>query len=113
MLTYSKRAAKASNGEMKDIYHNTSTAKGAQYLRDEFPELAARTNFLVLTNYVSNWKVVKPLMFTKQENGSMLIRYHIAENSLPQYFVDAAYDTGYFARALIFSEQAEITMLGE
>lgn len=95
-----------SNGETMDLYHFNSTATSTQCLKDEFPELTKRTSYLQLCNFLSNWKILKPVMFKKQNDGSMLIQYHIAKNAVAHPFTNAPHDTGHFARALILSEKA-------
>lgn len=95
-----------SRGEVTGNYHFDSTAMTVQYLKDQFPELAAKTSYLQLGNFFVNWRYLAPAMFKKQEDRSMLIKYLHLRDSQPQPWVDASHDTGHFVRALILSDQA-------
>lgn len=99
-------ARKWSNGKVTENYHFNGTAASVQYLKDEFPELAKRTSYLQLGNFLSNWKYLKSVMFKPQSDGSMLIQYILRPHGKPQPFLDAPHDTGHFVRALILSDKA-------
>lgn len=99
-------ASKWSGGEVTGNYHFDSTAMTVQYLKDEFPDLAAKTSYLQLGNFFVNWRHLAPVMFNKQEDGSMLIKYLHMKNGKSQPWVDASHDTGHFVRALILSDCA-------
>ena len=89
-------ARKRSQGAVTENYHFDSTAATAQCIKDDFPGLAARTSYLQLGNFLSNWKHLRPVMFRKQSDGSMLIQYILSPGGMAQPWVDAPHDTGHF-----------------
>lgn len=49
-------ASKWGGGKYKWIYHFDSKARGVEYLKEKYPELAGKITVLVLGNYMANWK---------------------------------------------------------
>lgn len=99
-------ASKWSNGEIQELYHFNSAAETTRYLKTEFPELAKKTSYLQLGNFLTNWKYFNKNMFRKQRDGSVVIRYLMPTGGKAQPFVLGSEDTGHFVRALLLSDKA-------
>lgn len=49
-------AEKLSKGKYKGVYHWDSKARGVEYLREVYPELAKKMTVVMMGNYMGNWK---------------------------------------------------------
>jgi hypothetical protein len=49
-------ASKWSDGKYKWVYHFDSKAKGIDYLKETYPELAKKMSVIHMGAYMSNWK---------------------------------------------------------
>lgn len=49
-------AEKLSKGKYKGVYHWDSKARGVEYLREVYPELAKKMTVMMMGNYMGNWK---------------------------------------------------------
>jgi len=48
-------ATKLSGGKYTEVYHFDSKAHTVDYIRDTYPELAAKLSIVQLGSYLSNW----------------------------------------------------------
>ena len=105
---------KWTNGEIKSNLHFDGKAMFTDYLKEEYPSLAAKTSYLQMGFYLSNWRMGPHFAPQKQEDGTFVIRKFIVNQGKPIPFVDPPNDTGHFVRALILSPSAPAgsTMLG-
>jgi len=46
---------KASGGKYKGVYHWDGKARAVTYLRERYPELAAKLSVVMMGNYMENW----------------------------------------------------------
>lgn len=46
---------KASGGKYKCVYHWDGKARAVAYLRERYPELAAKLSVVMIGNYMENW----------------------------------------------------------
>ena len=49
-------AKKLSKGKYTGVYHFDSKAKAVEYIREKYPELAAKMSIVQIGSYMSNWK---------------------------------------------------------
>lgn len=49
-------ASKLSKGKYTGVYHLDSKAKAVEYIREKYPELAAKMSIVQIGSYMSNWK---------------------------------------------------------
>ncbi|KAK5125438.1 hypothetical protein LTR85_000547 [Meristemomyces frigidus] len=102
---------KWSKGDIKWNLHFDGKAKYTEYLKATYPGLAAKTSYVQLGNYLSNWRMNPLFAPQKQADGSFIF-YALAEsNGKAIPYVDPPNDTGYFVEALI-EAPAGITLLG-
>ncbi|CAG8981858.1 hypothetical protein HYALB_00009533 [Hymenoscyphus albidus] len=60
---------KWANGKYKAVYHFDSKARGAEYLKEKYPDLAEKMTVLIMGNYMANWK--DGLYFRKTQEGTI------------------------------------------
>jgi hypothetical protein len=97
---------KWSNGEIKWNLHFDGKAQFEQYLKQSFPDLAARTSYLHMGSYLSNWKMSPHVAPQKQPDGTFIKRRFAIPNGKPLPYVNPPNDTGHFVRALVLSPSA-------
>ncbi|KAK3628477.1 hypothetical protein LTR56_003856 [Elasticomyces elasticus] len=103
---------KWSGGQIKWNLHFDGKAKYTQYLKDSFPDLAKKSSYVQMGSYLSNWKAFPFLAPVKQADGSFVHVDSGGPNSKLTPYVDPPNDTGYFVKALVEHQDANLTMLG-
>ncbi|KAK4548476.1 hypothetical protein LTR36_009386 [Oleoguttula mirabilis] len=102
---------KWSNGEIRWNLHFDGKAKITDYLKTTYPDLAAKSSYVQMGNYLSNWRMLPIFAPQKQADGSFIFYALAKPNGKAIPYVDPPNDTGYFVKALI-DAPAGITLLG-
>jgi hypothetical protein len=91
---------KWSKGKYTWVYHFDSKAMAYEYIKQSYPQLAAKTSSVQIGYYADNW-IWSPLTAPqKTEDGVYELKSSASpETSLP--WVDTQADTGKFVRALV------------
>lgn len=101
---------KWSKGKYTWVYHFDGKAKVVDYIQTQLPELAKKTSFLQIGEYVTNWNKAISLGQKKLPDGSFVLRKpHSGEAKIPMIWVER--DTGRFVKALVESPPRK-TLLG-
>lgn len=97
---------KWSNGEINWNLHFDGKAMITEYIKQSFPDLAAKTSYLHMGSYLSNWKTDKRFAPQKQEDGTFVIRRFAIAKGKPLPYVNPPNDTGHFVWAFVLSPKA-------
>ncbi|KAJ0418798.1 hypothetical protein BJY00DRAFT_302613 [Aspergillus carlsbadensis] len=112
-------ATKWSKGVYTHVYHFDSKAKAAEYGRETFPELWAKTSIfqagLFLSNYTSKDGLSAPIKakFNISQNSNGVVQFigHM-EQDVKIPFIAAEEDSGPLVKALILQEPAGKNLIG-
>ncbi|KAL9068852.1 MAG: hypothetical protein Q9161_005939 [Pseudevernia consocians] len=136
ILSGAADVSKATRGKYTHTYHFDSKAHMAQYVREKFPELAAKMSVVYVATYMNNWKslpaptkvdknsptvsfFLSSRIFTtqihtdtptQQLDGSYRFS-NVGSGQKPIPLVDTVKDTGYIVRAALQSPPGK-TILG-
>lgn len=92
MLSTLSEARKWSNGTIKWNLHFDAKAEAVNYLKSTYPDLLAKTSFVHLGYYASNWKSFSGRP-TKQADGSFVVSLPMSgDRKIPMS--DPVADTG-------------------
>lgn len=94
VLSTLSEARKWSNGTIKWNLHFDAKAEAVNYLKSTYPDLLAKSSFVHLGYYATNWKAFSGTP-KKQEDGSFVVSLPMSgDRKIPM--TDAAADTGEF-----------------
>nr|POE56615.1 nmra-like family domain-containing protein 1 [Quercus suber] len=99
-------------GAIRWNLHFDGKARVTALLHSEFPTLAARTSFLQMGWYLSNWKMTPTFAPHRVGEGRFMYRRAKGVGDQPIPYVNPGHDTGYFVQALLEKAPAGSTMLG-
>lgn len=102
---------KWSEGRIVWNLHFDGKAIFTQYLKDTYPDLAARTTYLQMGWYMSNYKMSPKFPPHRRDDGSFVFRRTKGMGYEPLPYVNPPHDTGYFVQALLEAPPGS-TMLG-
>ena len=106
VLSTLSEARKWSNGTIKWVLHFDAKAEAVDYLRSTYPDLLAKTSFLHMGYYATNWKAFNG-MLKKQDDGSFVVSAPMSgDKKIPMG--DAAADTGTYS--VFFEEKKDIVV---
>lgn len=103
---------KWTKGEIKHNYHFDGKAEYTKYLKEQHPELAKKTSYLMVGYYTSNWKTFPVFNPKKQENGSFIFPFYAPDGYNKMTYTDPARDTGHYAKALFLKNPPGTSMIG-
>ena len=104
VLSTLSNSERVTSGKVKWNLHFDGKGRYTDYLKETYPDLAARTSYLYIGVYLDTWK--SPLMRpAKQEDGTFFLQTLRNQGSLPVPYLDAENDTGHFVKALVTSSQ--------
>jgi hypothetical protein len=112
ILSTLSHTSKWSHGELTHNLHFDAKATFTTYLKTEHPKLAAKTSYLQMGFFLSNYRSFPFVTPRKQEDGTVVVPAMDFPSSKALPWTDETRDTGYFVRALIEPENAGKTMLG-
>ncbi|KAF2096457.1 putative hscarg dehydrogenase [Rhizodiscina lignyota] len=91
---------KWTGGKYKWVWHFDSKAEIVNYIKEKLPELDARSSFVQIGHYMTNWKLFPAMAPQKQPDGSFLVQKPEAPECLIPW-VATERDTGAFVKALV------------
>ncbi|KAF2705914.1 NAD(P)-binding protein [Pleomassaria siparia CBS 279.74] len=100
-----------SGGKYTWVYHFDGKAKVVEYIKESLPDLAKKTSYLQIGEYVTNWNNNQVSLGQKKlPDGSFVLRKpHSGDARIPMIWVER--DTGTFVKALVEAEPGK-TLLG-
>lgn len=84
-------------GEITHSYRFDGKAAYTKYLKEQHPELGAKTSYLQVGYYLSNWKAFPAFAPKKQDDGNFIFRHYAPPLMKQMPYVEPAKDTGHFA----------------
>lgn len=105
-------SVKWSDGEIIHNYHFNGKAEYTKFLQAQHPELAKKTSYLQMGQYLNNWKTFPAFTPQKQQDGSFVMPLLNPPGFKPTPYVDPPKDTGHFVKALLLKHPAGTSMLG-
>ena len=105
-------SVKWSQGEITWNLHFDGKAKYTEYLKQTYPALAAKTSYLFMGQYLSNWRNFPVFTPRKQEDGSFIMPNYLPPGYGRMPWVAPEKDAGVFAKALVLAHPARTSMLG-
>ncbi|KAL5352571.1 hypothetical protein ACLOAV_002519 [Pseudogymnoascus australis] len=99
VLSTLSATAKWSKGRYTHNYHFDAKWTAVEYVKAACPELAAKSSFLQVGLYMTNWSGSRLTQPTKSD-GTYVLRMPL-DGDAPVPMVDARHDTGHFTKALV------------
>lgn len=101
--------SRVTKGALKEVIHFDCKALLEEHLRAEYPKLAARTSYLHVGFYYSNFNF--PFMQpVKQDDGSFLFQWPIFNRDSRLPCLDPPQDVGIFVKALLGAPHGTVLM---